>query len=295
MVSTQERVAPKLTGKPAPRERTALGRWSPGSPGRFRRQGLILQAASSIRRTMVEYFNFQRQWMAIDDNWMLMATPGQRRRLKKAKRRERRKQLNIILGGIVAWGDWSPNLAAALGPGIGRAMELGANVAQDEVGSFEVDWSLTDPNVANIVRESAFRQAKDIDKITLRRIRGAIGRGLDDGRSTDQIAQSIQNVMSDMSQRRSRLIAQTETIRAQSLGHLQVYEDAGVPAKKWINHRTNFDPICDRLHNQIVALDERFVDPETGKTYSGPPAHPGCQCAIRGVVDAPAGADLDVE
>lgn len=275
MVSTQERVAPKLKDTPAPRERAALGRWSPGAPGRFRRQGLILQAAAAIRRTMVEYFNLQRQWLAVDDNWMLIATPSQRRRLKRAKRQERRKQLNIVLSGIVAWGDWAPNMAAALGPGIGQAMQLGADVAQDEVGAFDVNWSLSDPNVAKIVRDSAFRQAKDIDKITHQRIRGVIASGLERGDSTDQIAQGIQRTMSDMTQRRSRLIAQTETIRAQSIGHVQVYEAAGVPAKKWINHRTNFDPICDRLHNQIVALDENFIDPQTGREYAGPPAHPG--------------------
>ena len=70
------------------------------------------------------------------------------------------------------------------------------------------------------------------------------------------------------------------TIRAYSQGSLQVYRASGVTErKKWLDGQAKACPYCRALDGQIIGLEENF---EGG--VDGPPRHPGCVCAIRGIV-----------
>ena len=261
-MTTATRKASKPKARP-------LGRWSPGTATRRAKQRDTLKAARSIQLAILRMFREQRKWL--NTNWRLVATKSQQRRLLKQ------------VEGVTQWGDWVESIAGELAKPLGAAMKVGAGNAQNEI-AITVDWTLDSPQAQKFVQRHGLELARGINRVTTKRIRARIAAGLKDGQSTAEIGRSIQSLMRTMTPQRARLMAQTETIRAMAEGSLQVYEEAGVKEKKWINHRPNHDAICDRLHDQVVGIDKMFVDPDTGIEYHAPPAHPGCQCTVRGVV-----------
>lgn len=99
-----------------------------------------------------------------------------------------------------------------------------------------------------------------------------------------------------LTQYRAMMIARTEPRIAAVAGQREAWEqtiDEGVFARdelrrEWIAVEDNPDPDdpCPRLDEQVVGMDEPFVDPETGDEYDAPPdPHPHCVCALEGKLE----------
>ncbi len=175
--------------------------------------------------------------------------------------------------------DWDEELARAIEKPLGRSMELGAGVAQEELGEQIVDWTLQNPKAQQFVREHSLKLAKDINKTTEKKLKSALLTGLNLGEGKDALAKRVGAVLTDAKTWRSKLIAQTETIRAYSQGSLQLYKEGGIAKKQWLDGQANACPICEDLDGVIVNMNESFPG-----GYDAPPdPHPGCRCAVVGI------------
>ena len=142
-------------------------------------------------------------------------------------------------------------------------------------------WTVQSPEAQKWVTDHGLELAKGMNQTTVTRMRQILVNGQKLGLPRDKIRASIQRQFTDMSTWRARLIAQTETIRAYAQGAQQVYKDAGVKDKQWLDGQAGADAICQALDGEIVGIDDSFSDGS-----DTPPAHPGCRCAIRAIMDA---------
>lgn len=99
-----------------------------------------------------------------------------------------------------------------------------------------------------------------------------------------------------LTQYRAMMISRTEPRIAAIAGQREAWEqtiDEGVFSRdelrrEWIAVEDNPDPDdpCPRLDEQVVGMDEPFVDPETQEEYDAPPdPHPHCVCALEGKLE----------
>ena len=108
--------------------------------------------------------------------------------------------------------------------------------------------------------------------------------GINANKSVNEIKEDIKGKFDKFSDWRSEMIARTETTRIINEGKILGYKETGLEGKKvWITapyEPTRSSEICQRLKGQEVDLDDDFIDPETMKSFSSPPAHPNCRSTI---------------
>jgi SPP1 gp7 family putative phage head morphogenesis protein len=148
-----------------------------------------------------------------------------------------------------------------------------------------VDWTIQSPQAQEFITNHGLELARGINDTSRTRLKRILINAQREGVPMPAIRKRIQAQFVDMSTWRARLIAQTETIRAYSEGALQVYREAGIEKKRWLDGQINACPICLNLDNQERRTDESFRDTVVNGSYDGPPAHPGCRCAVRAVVE----------
>lgn len=146
----------------------------------------------------------------------------------------------------------------------------------------ESTWSVQSKEAQQWIVDHGLDLAKGLNDTTKARMKQILVNGQRLGLPIDKMRSSMQRQFTDMSTWRARMIAQTETIRAYSEGSQQVYKGAGVKNKQWLDGQAGADGICQGLDGEVVGIDEFFSDGSFG-----PPAHPGCRCAIRAVMDNP--------
>ena len=178
------------------------------------------------------------------------------------------------------WVGWEQEFAKEVEKPLGKAMELGAKVAQEEVPGIIVDWSLQNPEAQKFLRNHTIKLAKQINSTTQKQLKQALLTGLKLGEGRDVLAGRVQSVLTDRTTWQARRISQTETIRAYNQGSIQLYKEAGVEKKQWLDGQADACPECEDLDGAIVGINDNFAG-----GYDGPPAHPGCRCAISGVVE----------
>ena len=112
--------------------------------------------------------------------------------------------------------------------------------------------------------------------------------GLLSGEFTSRVSRQIAMLggIFDRQAFRAERIVRTELNNAYNTHHLESYRQAQEEIfpdmkKKWlamIDDRTGDDSI--RLTGQVRALDERFIDPGTGRSFLHPPERPNSRCRI---------------
>lgn len=238
-------------------------------PGRNAKQ--TRRQAEAFQRLLAEIFNAQARWLGA--NWHLLLTPGERDRLTAKRIGEANPQ---------SWAGWDDPIAVEVRRPLGRALQAGAQAAAVQL-AMQIDWTLADPVASRWLAQHGLDLARRMNRTTRLRLRRVIRAGLEEGVSTGTIAGRVQQSTRGMSTWRSRLIAQTETIGAQAEGTLQAGQRVGVDRalKRWLDLRPNHDPVCEGLHAQTVMLNAPFTSRFDGSQHMRPPAHPGCQCALR--------------
>jgi SPP1 gp7 family putative phage head morphogenesis protein len=130
--------------------------------------------------------------------------------------------------------------------------------------------------------------AENITQTTIRLIQEVLSDAALEGWSFDEIVKRL--VSPDMTAKRARLIARTETVNAANAGSMANLKAAGATKKIWIAARDNRTRTHHREVNQtVIGIDELF---KVGDSYM---SHPGskegsaaevcnCRCAVAGVV-----------
>jgi len=178
-------------------------------------------------------------------------------------------------------------LRAAIERGIITATDLGTNVAFTQLANvgIQFDWFLVNEAAREFARARIGTLIQGIEETTRTAVREAIARWIDSGSALPALVDELAG--SAFSERRARLIAQTETTRAFADANLNAYQESGVVQQ--VEWRAAADervcPVCGRLHRRRVRLGELF------EGTHWPPAHPGCRCWVVPVVDSPAAPD----
>jgi len=130
--------------------------------------------------------------------------------------------------------------------------------------------------------------AENITQTTIRLIQEVLTEAALEGWSFDEIVKRL--VSPDMTAKRARLIARTETVNAANAGSMANLRAAGATKKIWIAARDNRTRPHHREVNQtVIGIDELF---KVGDSFM---SHPGskegsaaevcnCRCAVAGVV-----------
>jgi SPP1 gp7 family putative phage head morphogenesis protein len=146
--------------------------------------------------------------------------------------------------------------------------------------------------VVNIMRQifefELLSTAENITQTTIRLIQEVLTEAALEGWSFDEIVKRL--VSPDMTAKRARLIARTETVNAANAGSMANLKAAGATKKIWIAARDNRTREHHREVNQtVIGIDEQF---KVGDSFM---QHPGdksglaaevcnCRCAVAGVV-----------
>lgn len=194
--------------------------------------------------------------------------------------------LRPLLEGIWTDGYFVGDRAAA-------ALLAGQHVAKADTHTVAstVDWGswtpgdtraaqalLTQPNGAlglTVLLNNAGVYINSIASHRLDQLAQALADGLTKGLSPAEIGRTLRTVLDDP--RWAKLVALTETTRASTAATLQRYRDSGVPAKEWLT--AGDQRVCDRCAGNetegAIPVWGMF-----GDGGDGPPAHPGCRCAL---------------
>ena len=174
--------------------------------------------------------------------------------------------------GDEEWDRFLPNLAREMASLLGVSLDMGAQDAKGSIPGVVVDWDLGSPEAVRWMRSWSLDLARGLLQTTRDELRETLARGLELGESRDELAGRVRNLSQDMAEWRSKLIAQTETIRAYNQGHLQAYKASGVVDRlRWLDGQPGACELCQALDQQEVVLGELF---EGG--IDAPPRHPGC-------------------
>lgn len=106
------------------------------------------------------------------------------------------------------------------------------------------------------------------------------------GLGMDALARALQqsmdgygNALAGMSRARARMIAVTETARAQTYGAFLAYQRLGVRQKEWLTTVGACAVCADNERQGAIPLQAQFPSGD-----QGPPGHPLCRCALTPVV-----------
>jgi len=159
-------------------------------------------------------------------------------------------------------------LRAVIRAGAGAvAADLKTAVTRVDLGEFERTW----------IRQHGFEKlARDIDQVTVDRLRNHVGEVYQNGGSYADMVRAIRETFDGFTEERASLIATTEMNAAYNHGGLEFARNVGAKTKNWNPLGDNVCPIC--LDNQ--AEGDIPVEGAFGSGDESPPAHPRCECVL---------------
>ena len=158
-----------------------------------------------------------------------------------------------VNAGIVDWATWTPGSRAA------------AALVKPKGG------------LASLLATRKITVADEVINTKLDRIGTALGRGLELGWTTKQIAQALDTIIDDP--QHALVIAQTEMSRAVSIATRDRYETAGVEQVEWLVAE-GCDVRQDKADASPIGIGDTFPSGD-----SEPPAHPNCMCSLAAYYD----------
>ncbi|MBK8772625.1 MAG: phage portal protein [Rhizobiales bacterium] len=182
----------------------------------------------------------------------------------------------------------SPAVNDALSRAVMEAVDIGVNIAFDQLGNAGIgfDWGLVNVRA----RDWAARRAGDLivgaNESTAAFVQQNVARWYENGEPLSALTRDLERMFD---RNRAQVIAETETTSAAANGSLEGYRGAGLTEMAWATVTdSKVCPICNQLDKLIISTDERFYDqlsPElqrkAGREFSVPPAHVRCRCRLR--------------
>ncbi len=133
----------------------------------------------------------------------------------------------------------------------------------------------------DFLQEHTFDNIKGMTEEIANDLKQELERGIINGEGISKLKARVETVF-DVGENRAEMIARTETNRAENNGKLLAMKGSGLNYnKKWMSledDRTS--PICHRLDNDVVDLDENFRDSVSGWEGQAPPSHVNCRSTI---------------
>ena len=167
---------------------------------------------------------------------------------------------------------FADDLAAVLRRRFVLAMARGWEEGAGAV-ALELAFDLDNPRVQEVLGEIG-ALVRGMADTTIEDVRRLVGLQASEGWSMARLAEEIGRLSEDIAPNRARMIAVTETARAQSLGAMLAYQESGVvTGLSWLV--SDPCPICAANRDAVVPLGEAFPSGHTA-----PPAHPACRCSI---------------
>lgn len=158
-----------------------------------------------------------------------------------------------------------------------------------ERAELELDMNFVkDEERLNLLKNYTFDNIKGMNDEIAEKLRKELSQGLMNLESVTKLKERVKKVMS-VSEERARMIALTESNRAENIGHLDAAKQSGLKLmKQWDAQRERISragnkvpcPFCEYLDGQMVKLDGVFKD-QNGKTFQNPPHHPNCACTMK--------------
>lgn len=189
--------------------------------------------------------------------------------------------------------------------------EVGGLLADDfgkgwEVGRIQADYDspfdVSNERAMRFLEEYRLRLADSVHQTLEADIRAKVREGLEAGGSVTDIAEKVKETIGEQAGYKAEQIARTETARAYTAGQQGSWSDVEVvKGVEWLLS-ANPCPVCEAMSAKgVVTKGAPFwpvgdtVVGSDGKVYVndyapvyGPPAHPGCRCAVAPVIEVPA-------
>jgi SPP1 gp7 family putative phage head morphogenesis protein len=170
----------------------------------------------------------------------------------------------------------------ALRRSLEQGSSLGATVALDtlERAGLSFDWTLAHTTASRWASQYSYELVSGINTTTSARLQTAVDDWFKERTTLPDLVKELEPTFG---KRRAKLIAQTETTRAAHEGSQAGYEESGVVAEtEWVTaNDEKVCPVCGPLDGKRAPLRG---------TYEGnmtQPAHPGCRCFERPVIEEP--------
>ena len=152
-----------------------------------------------------------------------------------------------------------------------KGYDKGLNDAENQ---FNLNFTRNEQRVETL-QKYVYDNIKGMNDDLAEKLRQVISRGILNFDSVNDIQKEVQKVM-NVGVERARVIARTEMVRAQNMGHIDGARQTGLKLwKQWDAHldaRTS--PVCSFLNGKKVGMNSKFV--YQGQEFDSPPAHPNC-------------------
>lgn len=187
---------------------------------------------------------------------------------------------------VASWTAWDDELKKIATPMLRKAIDEGVGIGMGLVGKKSLMDEILRVKVEGLVAVRADK-IKGINRTLKKNIKAALEAGIAAGGSPVQLADAVRDVF-NTTERRSFVIARTETAGAVNAGSNLYYAEAGIEKKRWV---TAGDELVRESHRQI---DGETQFPED--RFSNGLAYPGdqdateaadvvnCRCTISPVV-----------
>lgn len=165
--------------------------------------------------------------------------------------------------------------------------------ALEFLGIFGDEAVVLTPKISEAISKNTKKLAGEMTRVTTNKLRSTISAGLEAGEAIEDLEKRIL-ASTAFSPARAEVIARTETVRAQGIAELEVWDQSGVVVgKTWY---TALDervcPWCAPMHGKTVTLKQAFFKRGDSITADGqtlnldyettvsPPLHPNCRCVL---------------
>jgi SPP1 gp7 family putative phage head morphogenesis protein len=174
------------------------------------------------------------------------------------------------------WDLEDTELASILEEDIMPVYKLGL-LAQQQLLEQDLGPDIFERPQTDFLRNYVIPLAKDINDTTKKMVTEQVRTSIALGETKPEMIERLNDTLSDV--RRSRVVAQTESIRAFSQGRLEVGKQMGLQEKTW-EATDSACPACEDVDGETVGIDEDF-----SIGTDAPPGHPNCKCGLKLVVD----------
>lgn len=207
----------------------------------------------SFKRLMVMLFNEQT-------DAMIEALETQRTAVLAGTNGHSRQEENTPGSGsnIFRPQDWLERFVKAGSPLIRQALRRGA-ANQIEQFSLGVAFDVSRPLTEQWIEQRTLFWADRVNTETARLVTEQVKRANELGESISQLKERVQQIGEFNNEVRAFTVARTEMVSATNEGHVQAYETAEIPGKRWITSRD--DRVRDthrEAHGQVRRVRENF-------------------------------------
>jgi HK97 family phage portal protein len=183
-------------------------------------------------------------------------------------------------------GEWVDELM----PGVHQSLDIGADHALAQIGNEAGMWSITNPRVAQYLRDKQLL-IKTLPDTQFAQIRGILVAAQETGGTIQDMTRQLQDLQEGYRYYQAERVARTETMGAANEGTLECYRQNGVQSKEWLaalderTRKTHGPPEEGGCNGQVVGIDELFIvgDSEMdcpGDPRGGPGEVCNCRCTM---------------